>query len=86
MTQRMRIWRFANEIAKGELHCGADGFKVLKFDMNFSAKRQGGPRVEVQGSGTIGRVWVVHAYGRNELVFQNSVGCAEKIVRLISGL
>jgi D-amino-acid oxidase len=41
MTQRMRIWRFANEIAKGDLHWGADGFEVLKFDVNFSAKRQG---------------------------------------------
>lgn len=82
----MRIWGFANEIAKGELHRGADGFKVLKFDVNFSPKRLGGPRVEVQGSEQIEGVWVVHSYGHNESSFQNSVGCAEKIVRLVSGL
>jgi D-amino-acid oxidase len=45
-----------------------------------------GPRVKVQGSGTIEGVWVVHAYVHNESGFQNSVGCAEKTVRLISGL
>jgi len=50
MTKRMRIWRFANEIAKRKLHRGADEFNLLNFDVKFSPKRLGGPKVEVRGS------------------------------------
>ncbi|KAE9377713.1 nucleotide-binding domain-containing protein [Stipitochalara longipes BDJ] len=84
MKQRMRIWGFAREINKPEL--GSNGFKTLHFDLGAISRRIGGPRVEVQGQEKIEGVWVVHSYGHNESGFQNSVGCAEKIVRLIAGL
>jgi len=84
MTQRMSIWGFAREISSPENR--ADGFKSLHFDLGAISRRTGGPRVEVQGKEKIEGVWVVHSYGHNESGFQNSVGCAEKIVRLISDL
>jgi len=85
MTQRMRIWGFAKEISD-EKRERSDGFKSLHFDIGVISKRIGGPRVAVQGSEKIEGVWVVHAYGHNESGFQNSVGCAEKLVGLVSGL
>lgn len=86
MTQRMRIWGFAKEISDERLIKGSDGFECLHFDIGVYPKRIGGPRVEVQGKERIEGVWVVHAYGHNESGFTNSVGCAEKVTRLISEL
>ncbi|KAH6664890.1 hypothetical protein B0J14DRAFT_606920 [Halenospora varia] len=48
----------------------------------FSAA--GGPRVEVEGR--VEGAWVVHSYGHAGAGYQNSVGCAEKVVGLVGEL
>ncbi|PMD43961.1 nucleotide-binding domain-containing protein [Hyaloscypha variabilis F] len=84
MQQRMGIWGFAREISIPKE--SSSRLKSLHFDIGAISKRVGGPRVQVEGKEKVEGVWVVHSYGHNESGFQNSVGCAEKIVRLIAGL
>ncbi|KAI5357217.1 Putative FAD dependent oxidoreductase, D-amino acid oxidase, D-amino-acid oxidase [Septoria linicola] len=68
-----------------ELLTGEGGrFEVLSVHCGLRPGRQGGPRVErevVEGDG--GRWKVVHAYGHAGAGYQNSVGCARKVVRLV---
>jgi D-amino-acid oxidase len=66
---------------------GADGkgqFEVLSVQVGRRPGRKGGPRVEVDGSGRIGGVRVVYAYGHEGAGYQNSVGSAEKVVALLA--
>jgi len=70
-----------------ELRTGVGGeFEVLSEQVGFRPAREGGPRVEVQDGGQVEGVWVVHAYGHAGAGYQNSVGSAEKVVRLVEGL
>jgi D-amino-acid oxidase len=71
-----------------ELLTGADGgFEVLSVQCGLRPGRKGGPRVErevLDGFDEGGRrVRVVHAYGHAGAGYQNSVGSARKVVRLV---
>jgi glycine/D-amino acid oxidase-like deaminating enzyme len=62
---------------------GEDGqFEILSYQVGFRPGRKGGPRVEIEGEG----VWVLHNYGHAGGGYQNSVGCAEEVVRLLEAL
>ncbi|KAE9379922.1 nucleotide-binding domain-containing protein [Stipitochalara longipes BDJ] len=64
---------------------GDDGeFEVLSYQVGFRPGRKGGPRVEIEGDSQIDGVWVAHNYGHSGAGYQNSVGCAEEVVRLLS--
>lgn len=71
-----------------ELRC-ADGegegeLEVLKVQVGLRPGRVGGVRVESEVLGGGGKgVRVVHVYGHAGAGFQNSVGCARKVVRLV---
>jgi len=66
---------------------GKDGeFKVLSYQVGFRPGRKGGPRVEIEGQERLGGVWMVHNYGHSGAGYQNSVGCAEEVVRLLKSL
>ncbi|KAK2734847.1 hypothetical protein FQN55_002492 [Onygenales sp. PD_40] len=65
-----------------ELCGGGDGgLEVLKVQVGLRPGRKGGVRVEreVVGDGEV----VVHAYGNGGAGFQNSVGCAREVVKLV---
>jgi D-amino-acid oxidase len=69
-----------------ELLTGDDGgFEVLSVQCGLRPGRKGGPRVEgeliVDEQG--GRARVVHSYGHAGAGYQNSVGSARKVVRLV---
>jgi D-amino-acid oxidase len=70
-----------------ELLTGADGgFVVLSVQCGLRPGRKGGPRVEVEvlSEGQGGKtVRVVHSYGHAGAGYQNSVGSARKVVRLV---
>ncbi|TAQ85753.1 hypothetical protein B7494_g5938 [Chlorociboria aeruginascens] len=79
---RVRSEGMAGELLrKGE-------FEVLGTQVGFRPGREGGPRVEVEkeNEGKVEGVWVLHSYGHAGAGYQNSVGCAEKVVHLIEGL
>lgn len=60
-------------------------FEVVKAQVGLRPSREGGARVEreiVEGEG--GRWRVVHNYGHSGAGYQNSVGCARKVVELVS--
>ncbi|KAK5164412.1 hypothetical protein LTR04_001921 [Oleoguttula sp. CCFEE 6159] len=68
---------------------GAGGeFEVLSAQVGLRPAREGGPRceVEVLEDGEGRRRRVVHCYGHAGAGFQNSVGAARKVVRLVGGL
>jgi D-amino-acid oxidase len=66
-----------------ELLTGADGgFEVVSVQCGLRPGRKGGPRVEQEVLDG-GRVRVVHAYGHAGAGYQNSVGSARKVVRLV---
>jgi D-amino-acid oxidase len=69
---------FAEELrdSKGE-------FEVLALQVGFRPGRKGGARCEVEGDGKVDRVWVVHSYGHSGAGYQGSVGCAERVARLV---
>ena len=61
-------------------------FEVVKVQVGLRPSRDGGARVErevVEGEG--GRWRVVHNYGHSGAGYQNSVGCARKVVGLVDG-
>lgn len=60
---------------------GSGEMEVLKVQVGLRPGRKGGVRVESEVLG--GGVRVVHAYGHAGAGFQNSVGCARKVVRLV---
>lgn len=64
-----------------ELLTGPDGgFEVISSQVGLRPEREAGPRVEKEE--VEGRK-VVHCYGHAGAGFQNSVGCARKVVRLV---
>ncbi|KAG9247250.1 hypothetical protein BJ878DRAFT_493355 [Calycina marina] len=66
---------------------GDDGeFKILSTQVGFRPGRKGGSRVEIDTGGKIRGVSVIHSYGHAGAGYQNSVGSAEKIVRLVAEL
>ena len=63
---------------------GGEGeFEVLGVQVGRRPGRKGGPRVEVEKEKIKG-VRVVYAYGHEGAGYQNSVGSAEKVVRLLA--
>jgi D-amino-acid oxidase len=58
-------------------------FEVLSVQAGRRPGRKGGPRVEMEKERVRG-VRVVHAYGHEGAGYQNSVGSAEKVVRLLA--
>lgn len=66
---------------------GDDGkFEILSYQVGFRPGRKGGPRVEIEGKDKVDGVWVVHNYGHSGGGYQNSVGCAEEVVRFLESL
>lgn len=64
-----------------ELLTGRDGgFEVLSSQVGLRPGREGGARVEVE---RVEEFVVCHAYGHASGGYQNSVGSARKVVRLI---
>jgi D-amino-acid oxidase len=73
-----------NEWQVPELLTGVDGgFEVLSVQCGLRPGRKGGPRVEGEVIVEGGRVRVVHSYGHAGAGYQNSVGSARKVVRLV---
>jgi D-amino-acid oxidase len=63
---------------------GADGeFEVLSVQVGRRPGRRGGPRVEIEKE-RINAVKVVHAYGHSGAGYQNSIGSAGKVVKLLA--
>jgi D-amino-acid oxidase len=58
-------------------------FEVLSVQVGRRPGRKGGPRVEMEKERVSG-ARVVHAYGHEGAGYQNSVGSAEKVVRLLA--
>lgn len=66
-------------------------FDVIRVNVGLRPSRIGGPRVESQfvtdhlGAGA--SAWkVVHCYGHAGAGYQNSVGCAAEVVRIVKGM
>lgn len=57
-------------------------FEVLSSQVGLRPGREGGARVELE---TVGDFVICHAYGHASSGYQNSVGSARKVVRLIDG-
>lgn len=81
ILERISRWGLAEELRTGK----GRTFEVLSEQVGFRPGRKGGPRVEVQ-NGKVGGVWVIHSYGHAGAGYQNSVGCAEKIVGIVGRL
>lgn len=56
------------------------GFEVISVQCGLRPARHGGPRVERE---VVEGMRVVHAYGHAGGGYQNSVGCARKVVKLV---
>ncbi|KAK2753250.1 hypothetical protein FQN54_007941 [Arachnomyces sp. PD_36] len=69
-----------------ELVRGGGELEVLKVQVGLRPGRKGGARVESEVLGGAKGMRVVHAYGHAGAGFQNSVGCARKVVRLVKML
>jgi len=64
-----------------ELMTGADGgFEVISVQCGLRPGREGGPRMEKE---TVGGDKVVHAYGHAGGGYQNSIGSARLVVKLV---
>lgn len=86
ILERIRASGMAPELLRGDGKDAKGEFEVLNVQVGLRPGRKGGPRVEVQEGGKVGGTWVVHAYGHAGAGYQNSVGSAGKVVRLIEGL
>jgi D-amino-acid oxidase len=76
-----------NEGLGEELRTGEGGeFEIISEQVGLRPGRKGGPRVELEGKEKVEGTWVVHAYGHAGAGYQNSVGSAEKVVRILEGL
>jgi D-amino-acid oxidase len=81
IVARMKRFGLCDEL-RGQ---GGD-FEVLSYQVGFRPGRTGGPRVEVEDKGKIDGIWVVHNYGHSGAGYQNSIGCAEEVLRLLEPL
>jgi D-amino-acid oxidase len=78
IMERMKTFGLCDELR------AEDGeFEVLGFQVGFRPGRKGGPRVEMEGQEKVEGLWVAHNYGHSGAGYQNSVGCAEEVVRLL---
>ncbi|KAF2400587.1 nucleotide-binding domain-containing protein [Trichodelitschia bisporula] len=59
---------------------GVEGMEVLEVQVGLRPAREGGARVEVEW---LREDLVIHAYGHAGAGYQNSVGSADKVVRLL---
>jgi glycine/D-amino acid oxidase-like deaminating enzyme len=66
----------APELLTGE----EGGFEVLSVQCGLRPGRNGGPRVEKE---VMGARKIVHAYGHAGGGYQNSIGCADDVLRLV---
>lgn len=65
-----------------ELLTGADGgFEVVSVQVGLRPARRGGARMEKE---IVGGKRIVHAYGHSGAGYQNSIGAANKVVRLVN--
>ena len=71
------------ELLTGRGGKGEREFEVLSVQVGRRPGRKGGPRVEVEKERVKG-VRLVYAYGHEGAGYQNSVGSAEKVVRLLA--
>ncbi|KUJ06287.1 nucleotide-binding domain-containing protein [Mollisia scopiformis] len=70
-----------------ELRSGKGGeFEVISAQVGLRPGRHGGPRVELEKNGPVEDIYIVHAYGHAGAGYQNSVGSAEKVTKIIRGL
>jgi len=71
-----------NRLLSPELLTGPDGdFEVISVQCGLRPGRTGGPRLERE---TVEGKRVVHAYGHASGGYQNSIGSARKVVRLVA--
>lgn len=64
-----------------ELQTGPDGgFEIISVQCGLRPGRKGGPRMELEH---VGEKKVVHAYGHASGGYQNSIGSARLVVRLV---
>ena len=78
---------FKREGLAEELRTGKGGeFEIMSVQVGLRPGRKGGPRLELEGNERVEGTWVVHAYGHAGAGYQNSIGSAEKVVRIVSGL
>ena len=61
-------------------------FEVLSSQVGFRPGRKEGLRVEVKEVRQVGDIWTVRSHGNGGAGYQNSVGSAEQVVRLVEGL
>lgn len=79
-----------NAILKGckslapELLAPDGSFEILRVQCGLRPARKGGPRVEVELVDGIYKI--VHSYGHAGAGYQNAIGSARKVVRLVKGL
>lgn len=62
---------------------GGNEFEILSVQVGRRPGRKGGPRVEIEKE-KMKAVRVVHAYGHEGAGYQNSIGSAEKVVKLLA--
>ncbi|KAE8454114.1 hypothetical protein EG329_005037 [Mollisiaceae sp. DMI_Dod_QoI] len=74
-----------------ELRSEKGEFEILSSQVGFRPGRKEGPRVEIERDERgrvklVDGVRVVHSYGHAGAGYQDSVGCAEKVARLVAEL
>jgi D-amino-acid oxidase len=69
-----------------ELRVDNGEFEILSCQVGFRPGRKGGPRVEVEGKEKVDGIWIVHNYGHSGAGYQNSIGCAEGVARILESI
>jgi glycine/D-amino acid oxidase-like deaminating enzyme len=82
IMERIKRWRLAEELRTGK---GGD-FEVVSSQVGLRPGRNGAPRVETEGKERVDGVWVVHSYGHAGAGYQSSVGCSEKVAKIVNEL
>jgi D-amino-acid oxidase len=86
LTKRI-LERVKDEGMGEELRTEEGGeFEIISEQVGMRPGRKGGPRVELEGKEKVEGTWVVHAYGHAGAGYQNSVGSAEKVIKILEGL
>jgi len=81
IMERIKKWGLAEELRTKE-----GDFEVVSSQVGLRPGRKGGPRVEVEGKKKVDGVWVVHSYGHAGAGYEYSMGCSEKVAKLVGGL
>ncbi|KAK2594945.1 hypothetical protein QQS21_007348 [Conoideocrella luteorostrata] len=66
-----------------ELLDDSGNFEVLRVQVGLRPTRTGGARVEIENLAARGK-WICHNYGHHGAGFEESFGCAETVVELVS--